>query len=513
MDKSLAGVTAESLTVLEAETRQHRECVSTIVSRFLPNIVSYRALVPLDAFESDLPAKLDALVTEGLQELYARQLADGGWSWCAYPESQALTTAYALLGLAEAADAGYPVDAAVIGRAQAYLRQKLIAPSLQLEPWQLNRQAFVLYALARSGAADVGRSATLFESRERLNLDAIAFLALALHAINPQDELRLEALTQLMLNRAVTRATGTFFEETYQDRWNWSSDTRSTALVLNALIQLRPQSELLPNVVRHLASARDGRAHWGSRQDNVWSIIALTNWMTHTGEFNADYRYSVSVNGSEVLLDAAMPANAQRTDELSIDFAALRPQESNTVEFARGAGEGALYYRAHMHANLPVDEMQAINRGIEVSRTYTLLGDETADSIHSAAIGDAVQVRLRLVAPNSLRYVVIEDFFPAGAEAINPELAISPQLGTMPAGDRVDARESGWGWWYFDHVEFRDEKAVIYASYLPPGVYEYVYAIRPSVAGQYQVIPPVARQLYFPEVYGRGEGGLFTITE
>ena len=39
VDKSLAGVTAESLTVLEAETRQHRECVSTIVSRFLPNIV------------------------------------------------------------------------------------------------------------------------------------------------------------------------------------------------------------------------------------------------------------------------------------------------------------------------------------------------------------------------------------------------------------------------------------------------------------------------------------------
>ena len=147
------------------------------------------------------------------------------------------------------------------GRRQT-LRQGLITPSLQLEPWQLNRQAFLLYALARSGAADVARSATLFESRERLNLDAIAFLALALHAINPQDELRLEALTQLMLNSAVTRATGTFFEETYQDRWNWSSDTRSTALVLNALIQLRPQSELLPNVVRHLASARDGRAHW-----------------------------------------------------------------------------------------------------------------------------------------------------------------------------------------------------------------------------------------------------------
>ena len=124
-----------------------------------------------------------------------------------------------------------------------------------------------------------------------------------------------------------------------------------------------------------------------------------------------------------------------------------------------------------------------------------------------------MQVRLRLTAPNNLRYVVIEDFFPAGAEAINPELAISPTLGALPAGERIDPRETGWGWWYFDHVEFRDEKAVIYASHLPPGVYEYVYAIRPSVAGEYRVIPPVARQLYFPEVYGRGAGRLFTITE
>ena len=86
-------------------------------------------------------------------------------------------------------------------------------------------------------------------------------------------------------------------------------------------------------------------------------------------------------------------------------------------------------------------------------------------------------------------------------------------MGTIPAGQRIDPVESGWGWWHFDHVEFRDEKAVIYASHLPAGVYEYVYAIRPSVAGEYQVIPPVARQLYFPEVYGRGAGTQFIIVE
>ena len=35
-----------------------------------------------------------------------------------------------------------------------------------------------------------------------------------------------------------------------------------------------------------------------------------------------------------------------------------------------------------------------------------------------------------------------------------------------------------------------------------PGVYDFTYMIRPSMAGEYKVIPPNAKQLYFPEVYG-----------
>ena len=156
--------------------------------------------------------------------------------------------------------------------------------------------------------------------------------------------------------------------------------------------------------------------------------------------------------------------------------------------------------------------LQPISRGLEISRTYTLLGDETKTAVHSAAVGDTVLVRLQIVAPNALRYVVIEDAFPAGAEAINPALATSQQIGTMPGGERIDQAE-GWGWWHFDAIEFRDEKASIYASYLPRGVYEYVYTLRPSIAGEYHVIPPTAREMNFPEVYGRGAGMLFRITD
>lgn len=512
LQKSLAGMLTESLTYLAAESTRYQDCTASLVSRFLPNIVSYRALEQLKLADTALKATLDALTAESLQELVGRQLRDGGWSWCGGNSSDITTTAYALYGLAIARQQGYLVDAATIDRAQRHLRQAIIKPSLADEAWQLNRQAFLLYALALSGAPEPDHSAELFQSRQRLNLDAVAFLAQTLHSIDPQDATRLDALVQMLQNRAVSRATGTFFEESYVDRWNWSSDIRSTALALDTLQTLRPQSELLPNIVRHLVTVREGGGHWPSMQQTTWSIIALTNWLLHSGELTPDFIYSAEINGEQLLVDVAMSDNALQDDALRVELDQLLQDETNILSFRRGDGAGTLYYTALLRADLPVPALQPINRGLEISRTYTLLGDETKTAIHSAAVGETVQVRLQIVAPNTLRYVVIEDAFPAGAEPINPALATSQQIGTMPGGERIDQAQ-GWGWWHFDSIEFRDEKASIYASYLPRGVYEYVYTLRPTIAGEYQVIPPTARELNFPEVYGRGAGLLFRITD
>lgn len=511
IDKSLAGVTTDSLDYLRRDTLKYWECTTTIINRFLPNVVSFRALNELGLAEPELKADLDDLVSEGIQELTARQRADGGWGWCDRRFSHSVTTAYTLIGLVEAQKQGYAVDDAVITRAQEYLGFQMITPSLRIEQWRLNQQAFLLYALAYSGEPDIARSVTLFDSRERMNLDALAFLSNTLHIINPNDGERLDVLAQFMLNSAVTRATGIFFEESYDDRRNWSTNTRTTALVLDALIKSRPDSELLPNIVRHLVSTRTG-TYWRSRMENTWAIIALTDWMIATNELNPNYSFNVSVNDEPKLDDVAVPANVLESVELIVDVSELIQKETNLIEFGRTDGDGAMYYTAHLTLDLPVPEVERFSRGVEITRTYTLLGDETETPIDSAVVGDTIQVRLQIVVPNSLRYVIIEDPFPAGAEAIDPGLNGGETIGTRPRAEQIDPRRTGWGWWYFNTVEFRDEKAVFYADYLPKGVYEYVYTIRPGVEGVYNVIPPTAQEVYFPEVYGRGDGMAFTIT-
>jgi uncharacterized protein YfaS (alpha-2-macroglobulin family) len=126
-------------------------------------------------------------------------------------------------------------------------------------------------------------------------------------------------------------------------------------------------------------------------------------------------------------------------------------------------------------------------------------------------VGDVIQVRLTVIAPDDLHYVVIEDPIPAGAEAINPNLEISQQIGTAPGLDPSDPLSRGWGWWWFSNIEFHDEKVVLFSTYLPARHAECVYTIRPGMEGTYNVIPATGQEFYFPEVYGRSAGTTFTI--
>ena len=85
-------------------------------------------------------------------------------------------------------------------------------------------------------------------------------------------------------------------------------------------------------------------------------------------------------------------------------------------------------------------------------------------------------------------------------------------------GQRTDRQPSyynyysrGYGWWYFQHIQLRDEKVELSARWLPKGTYEYVYLARAATPGTFNVIPPQAEQFYHPEVSGRGAGMKFVV--
>lgn len=504
VDHSLAATTINGLQALGNYRHQN---IEQTISRFLPNILSTRALAMAGVELPELTADLDRVVNEGLQRLIAEQKVDGGWGWFVQDESNPLVTAYALIGLVEAEAAGYPVPENTLEAARTFVRGSLISPALLDFDWQFNRQAFLLYALARAGSPEAGRASTLYAVRERLDLYARALLALTLHEIAPDDS-RISTLVSDIGGAAIITATGAHWEEAGRDSYNWNTNTRTTALALEMLLQVDPDNALIPNVVRWLVTTRSGD-DWETTQETAWSLIALTNWLTLSNELNADYSYSVALNDAELAAETVTTVNVAAAQNLVVEVSDLVQNATNTLLFERTAGEGNLYYTAHLRAFIPVPEVEPLDNGIILQRVYT---NEAGEVVTSAAVGETLQARLTIIVPNSLQYAVIEDPIPAGTDAVDPNLNTSQQIGTQPELNRENPLSQGWGWWWFSRTEFRDDRVVLYATYLPAGTYEFVYSVRAGLPGEYNVIPPTGYEFYFPEVYGRGAGSTFVIS-
>jgi len=63
----------------------------------------------------------------------------------------------------------------------------------------------------------------------------------------------------------------------------------------------------------------------------------------------------------------------------------------------------------------------------------------------------------------------------------------------------------GWWWWrpWYDHQNFRDDRAEAFTTLLWDGVYEYNYYARATTPGTFIVPPTKAEEMYSPEVFGR----------
>ncbi len=552
LEPSLAAGMRGGLTYLE---HYPYECTEQTLSRFLPNVVTARAFHQLGIDRPALAAQLAEQVNVGLQRLYTHQNVDGGWGWWPGEESNPFISAYVVYGLQLASDAGVSVDQAVLKRGLDYLERQLRAPR-SLSDDELNRQAFILYVLAEAGRGSVGRTVATYDARERLAHYAQAFLALALaeletsptasvtagstvtatSSVTPSTTLtataevtgslrsRADTLLDNLRGSVIESAAGAHWEEGTIDFWNMTSDTRSTAIVLSAFARLRPNEAVAPSTVRWLMSVRE-EGHWRSTQETAWSVLSLTDWMVASGELQGDYSYRVTLNGQSLGEGAVNPETVEQTVTLQQDIQNMLRDTANALVFERAAvgnqtGDGRLYYSTYLRYFLPADEILAQNRGLSIQREYRLArcgqaADVPCPVTNQATVGDVIDVRLTLVVPNNLTYVVVEDPLPAGAEAIDTSLKTTSILAQGPdlSGEPAATPEPGWIFWLPSHSELRDEKVALFASWMPAGTYTYRYQIRASLPGEYLALPANGYQMYFPDVWGRSAGAVFTIRD
>jgi hypothetical protein len=513
---SLGAAMLKALEVLEG---MECRCTELTLSRFLPNLELYRSFQQFGLGSDELQARLERNLDEDLLTLINRQNYDGGWGWWEGGESDALMTAYVLFGLGQARAAGVLSAEPPIQRAVEYLNNNVMNQPLSQETWQLDRRALAHYALANVDAWQVEGMNSLYAERAKLSPWGQALLALALERSQPGSE---EARTLIsdLESTAVRTAAGASWELEDGGGANMASTLTNSAIVTYALAQRDPGAPLVAEAVRYLVANRQADGGWTSSYTTAWTLMALNEVMKATGELGGDFSFGAALNDSPIATGQAAGVEQLIPVRTSLPVDKLYPDSPNLLTIERGDGSGRLYYSAVLNVSQPVEEAQPLSRGLTVSRQYFPATAECEGggcaALTEAQRNEKVKVRLALTVPRDSYYVMVEDYIPAGAEILDTRLKTSQQgedygAEAKPLYDPQNPFANGWGWWYFNEASISDDHISWSAEYLPAGTYELTYTFVPLQAGEYQVLPGRAWQLYFPEVQATSAGGKFVI--
>jgi alpha-2-macroglobulin len=485
------------------------ECSEQLASRILA-VAALRDV--LTAFEADglpAPGEMEAAVVRDIARLQGMQNYDGGFPyWRRGFESIPFNTIHVAHALIRAQQKGFDVPPEMRQGALNYLRDiESYYPYWYSEQTRWTLSAYALYVRDLSGERDAQKAKHLLNEAglENLSMEAIGWLWPVI-----DNESQLEDIRRFVNNHVVETAGAANFTTSYDDQTYLllSSDRRTDAILLDALMEDNPQSDLIPKMVTGLLAHRT-KGRWDNTQENVFVLLSMDRYFNtyekQTPDFVARLWLGDTYAGSSEFRG--------RTTEI---HETLIPMTYVLSETATGGGSqdfiiskegpGRLYYRLGLRY-APTDlNLDPLDMGFVVQRRYEAVDDpadisQGSDGVWHIKAGARVRVHITLVADNRRYHVALVDPLPAGLEIVNPALAVSQ---SAPQEDPA-TRRYGWWWWgtWYEHQNLRDDRAEAFTSLLWDGVYEYTYIARATTPGTFVVPPAKAEEMYSPEVFGR----------
>ncbi len=490
------------------------ECSEQLASRVLA-VAALRDV--LTAFQADglpSPEAMQAAVQRDIERLQGMQNDDGGFPYWRHGfPSIPFNTIHAAHALYRAGQKGFSVPADTQARLLEYLRNiESYYPDWYSQNTRWTLSAYALYVRDLMGDRDPQKALKLLDEAglEVLSLEAVGWLWPTLQD-QPDAGSQLEAIRRLVNNRVVETAGAANFTTTYDDQTYLllSSDRRTDAILLDALIRDNPSSDLIPKLVNGLLAHRI-KGHWGSTQDDIFVLLALDRYFNtfeaQTPDFVAQIWLGETYAGGH-----EYRGRTTEQHETAIPMAYLveaTPSGGSQNLILSKDGNGRLYYRLGL-TYAPTDlNLPALDMGFVVTRRYEAVDDpqdvrQDEDGVWHIRAGARVRVRVTMVADNRRYHVALVDPLPAGLEIVNPALAVSGSTPQDPGNSKY-----GWWWWnwtWYEHQNLRDERAEAFTSLLWDGVYEYTYYARATTPGSFIVPPAKAEEMYSPEVFGRSE--------
>ena len=483
------------------------ECAEQVSSRVLAVAALRDVLSAFAANGLPAPEELQAAVARDLQKLEGMQNPDGGFGfWKRGEKSWPYLSIHVAHALQRAKEKGFAVPEKMIEQSHGYLLnlERHIPNDYPLEA-RHTLTAYALYVLDLSGLRYPQRAAKLMDDAklEQLSLEAVGWLLPVVARNKDAGTKYVAAIRKHLNNRVEETAATAHFTTNYKDGAHLllASNRRTDGILLEALINDQPNSDLIPKLVRGLlANRKQGR--WMNTQENAFILLALDQYFRTYENVTPNFVARVWL-GEACANEQTFAGRSTERHQLNVPMKALTGASNLTLN---KTGQGRLYFRIGMQY-APTDlQQKAADYGFTVERSYEAIDDpndvrRAADGTWRIKAGAQVRVRLTMVAPSRRYHVALVDALPAGLEALNPALAVT---GEIPKDEKE--KPARYWWWnrpWYEHQNLRDERVEAFTSLLWEGVYNYAYVARATTPGKFIVPPAKAEEMYQPETFGR----------
>ncbi|MCX6043780.1 MAG: MG2 domain-containing protein, partial [Chloroflexi bacterium] len=353
------------------------ECSEQLASRIL-GIAALRDV--LSAFHAEglpAPAELEKAVQRDIDRLQGMQNDDGGFPiWERGYESVPYYSIHVAHALQRAKLKGFTVPAEMQQRVLEHLRNiENYYPAWYSETTRQTLSAYALYVRKLMGDVDTAKARNLLNAKplDQQSLEAVAWLWQVL-SDDAASKPEVTAIRQLITNKAVETAGAANFTTSYgdDDYLMLHSNRRTDALILDALINDQPESDLIPKVVAGLLAHRTA-GHWNNTQENAFVLLALDRYFNtfeaQTPDFVARLWLGDTYAGEHQYQGRTTERQATAIPMSYLVDPKLGGGQTQNLVISK-EGPGRLYYRLGLQYAPNDLNMKALDMGFVVQRTY-----------------------------------------------------------------------------------------------------------------------------------------------
>lgn len=482
------------------------ECTDHVVARFVPAVLVRSALEKAGLRFDDVveaarsaprpphvaaPRVLDSrelsrVIERCRRQLRAAQNSDGGFGWWEDADSSLTMTVRVLDGLNRAAAAGVSGIDSMRRRAAGWLAERAKSER------HLPLLASIAAVLAPNGQCSGEMLEHLVLRQADLPTLSLAELVSALAAAQ-QTAPATRAAAALVERGSTDAATGTFCFPVSEESWAWwNSRIETAAAALEALLDLRPEHQVVPMLAEWLLTNRRAQG-WTNTRDTARAIQALVRLAERQGDLAAELDLELTIGG---VASRWMLGGAQSAAPLVIEVPAEEGASIPVCITARGQG------KAHVLATLRAvavgDDIRAGAHGLGITRRwYRVAADGRTlaelDAGESVEAGTRLRTILDIEAAMDAEYVFVADPRAAGFEPV-----LKASGWTTQNGLRI-------------RREVRDDRTAFFIEHLQQGRHVITQDVHVETTGSVKALPARIEALYAPEFSGHSTARRFDV--